>query len=252
MSEEALIVNRTGEPYQPARVYYQVSNKKTVLGVFKKLKCMDYEPMRDRWVWLYIAEAKKLRFEISYNKLPKNDPIVLGYFVFRSDQEMLLELRSFERVSAALNFFSPRINWRAAEPTRLRIVNKLFMTSQDNPPSPPNSFDEFFERDNVYINRPELLEQDIIEIQNQYDNEDEKSSAISDYMKQKARKPLPEIEEIPINVHNGGLLVLNMSLMMKHIETWERFQGNENFVMQDLIDKMLADIPDQELDLEED
>ncbi len=248
MSEELLITNVTGEPFQPARVYYQVVNQKTVLGVFKKLKCMDYDPEGDRWVWLYESEAKNLRFETSYNKIPKEKrPIVIGYFMFRNDQEMILELRSFERVIEALQFFTKRINWRAAEPKRLRIVNKLFTTARDQKPVTQNSFDEFFERNDIYIRNSETLEKEIMDIESQYEDPDEKIAAVNTYLEEKARQPLPEIEELEIDIHDGGIEVLNLALRMKHIETWERWNGNKDFVMQDLIERMLEDIPDEEV-----
>lgn len=33
----------TGELFQLVRVYYQIFNQGTVLGVFKKLRCIDFE-----------------------------------------------------------------------------------------------------------------------------------------------------------------------------------------------------------------
>ncbi|WP_267383360.1 hypothetical protein [Cyanobacterium sp. uoEpiScrs1] len=251
MSEELLVTNITGEPFQPVRIYYKVTNKKTILGVFKKLKCVEYDPARKCWVWFYKAEAEKIKFEISYNKIPKEKhPIIIGYFIFKTDREMLLELRSFERVIKALNFFTKRINWRVAEPTRLRIVNKLFTTPPHTQLSIPN-YDDFFERDDVCIRNAELLEKELMEIENQHDDPEKRSAAIDTYFKEKSKLPLPETEELSINIHGGGIEVLNLALKMKHIETLERWNGNENFVMQDLIERMLEHIPEDELKKQE-
>jgi hypothetical protein len=243
--QERLITNVTGEPYQPARIYYQVSSKKTVLGVFKKLKCMNYDSSTDRWYWLYTAEAEKIRFEESYNKIPKEThPIPLGYFIFRSDEEMILEVRSFQRVVEAIKFFTKRINWRAAEPMRLRLVNKLFSTPEDETPTPPKSFDDFFDNKDVFIQSIEALELELIEVESHYDNDEDKEKAITEYMEEKSRYPLPEIEEIGINIHGEGMSVLELSLRMKQIEAWEHWQGNTNFTQYDLIQQMLASVSD--------
>ena len=73
-----LSVTMTGEPYQPARLYYQVQQKNAVLGRFKRLRCLDFDETRNRWVWLYTEEAKNLKFSKSYREIPKQyRPIVL-------------------------------------------------------------------------------------------------------------------------------------------------------------------------------
>ncbi|GBF82338.1 hypothetical protein [Aphanothece sacrum] len=250
--EERLITNITGEPYQPARIYYQVSNKKTVLGVFKKLKCMDYDSSRDRWYWLYTAESQKIIFDESYNKIPKEmQPIALGYFIFRSDEEMILEVRSFQRVIEAIKFFNKRINWRAAEPMRLRLVNKLFSTLEDETPTPPKSFDEFFDNKNVFIQSIEALELELMEVESNYDNDEDKEKAVIEYMEEKSKYPLPEIEEIGLNIHGDGISLLEMALKMKNIEALEHWKGNANFTQYDLIQQMLASMPDDIPNLEE-
>lgn len=244
-TQEHLITNITGEPYQPTRLYYYVTNQKTVLGVFKKLKCMEYSSSSDRWYWFYQEEAKKIRFEQSYNKIPKEQhPIPLGYFCFLDEQTMILETRSFQRMLEGVKFFNKRLNWRAAEPLRLRLVNKLFGTPPNVTPQPPTSFAEFFDRDDIVIHSPEMLEQELLDIESQYDDPDEKQAAVTAYMEEKSKQKLPEIEEIAVSIHDEGISILEMALRMKHIEAWEHWQGNKNFTQYDLIQNMLASMPD--------
>lgn len=243
-TELNLITNITGEPYQPARLYYSVSNKKTVLGVFTKLKCLEYYEKSDRWYWFYSEEATKIRFQQSYNKIPKDaKPVPLGYFIFLDDNTLILEVRSFQRVIEAVKFFNTRLNWRAAEPVRLRLVNKLSGCLPDETPKPPNSFAEFFDQDDVVIHSPEALEEEIKTIINQYETEEEKDAAVTAYMEEKSKHPLPEIEEIAVSIHEEGLSILEMALRMKHIEAWEHWQGNEYFTQYDLIQSMLENMP---------
>ncbi len=240
-----LITNITGEPYQPTRLYYHVSKKKTVLGVFEKLKCVDYYQKSDRWYWLYQEEAKKIRFQQSYNKIPKeNRPVPLGYFQFINNELMMLETRSFQRVLEAVKFFNTRLNWRVAEPVRLGIVNKFFGCSPDETPQPPNSFAEFFDRDDIVIHTPEKLEEEINKIIAEYETEEEKNEAVKVFMEEKSRYPLPEIEEIAVTIHDEGLSILEMALRMKHIEAWQHWQGNADFTQYDLIQNMIENMPD--------
>ncbi|MDJ0595478.1 MAG: hypothetical protein QNJ72_36750 [Pleurocapsa sp. MO_226.B13] len=126
MKEEKILISTyTGEPSQPVRIYYQVIKPKTVLGVFKKLRCVYFEQALNRWRWIYEHEAKKLRFELSYSKIPKEAKlIVLGDFFWRGEGELLLEVRSFDRAIKAIDFFEKRINPRAAQATKLRIAVK--------------------------------------------------------------------------------------------------------------------------------
>ena len=241
-----LITNITGEPYQPARLYYKVSSKESVLNIFRKLQCVKFHSPSDRWYWFYSEEAKKIRFEKSYNKIAKeNGNASLGYFIFLNDQIMILEVRSFQRVMVAINFFKTRLNWRIAEPIKLRLVNKLFSCSLEEKPQPPNSFSDFFDQDsnNIVTHNPEDLAKEIELISSRYTTEVEKNEAITSYMENKSKQPLSEIEEITVNIHDHGLSILEMALKMRQIEAWEHWQGNQHFTQYDLIKKILKHIP---------
>lgn len=141
----------TGELFQLVRIYYQVFNQATVLGVFKKLRCIDFDSTQNRWVWLFEHEAKKVRLRRSYSQLPKEiRPVVIGSFTFRGEDQMLLDVRSVERATQAIEFFDKRINRHAAKVTNLRVVNKLFEATREAAQQliqqPPDSF---FDCENV-------------------------------------------------------------------------------------------------------
>jgi hypothetical protein len=238
--KKTLLMTTTGEPHQLARVYYQILNKKTVLNSFKKLRCIDFDGEKNRWVWLYEAEAKKLRFEESYHKIPKEmRPVVIGYFVFRGNNEMLLELRSFDRVIQALEFFTKRINSHAAQVTKIRIVNKLFSVPSNSDEFVPPSFEEYFDRGNVYI--PNFAEMDAELDQRIAECEDEESrmAILTAYMEEKSKKPLPEIEEIQTSIYEEGLFPLTMALKMRQIEAFQHWLGNSTFSQYDILQTMI-------------
>lgn len=118
MADQLLLATLTGEHFQPVRLHYKVLNRPGLLRAFEKLRCLEYDASRKRWVWLYAHEAKKLQFQRSHAQFPKElHPIVIGAFFLRTKETLLLNLRSCERASWRFRFLT-RIfpgdssNWR--------------------------------------------------------------------------------------------------------------------------------------------
>lgn len=188
----------TGELFQLVRVYYQVFNQATVLGVFKKLRCIDFDGTQNRWVWLFEHEAKKLQLGKPHSQLPKEiRPVVIGSFTFRGEDQMRLDVRSLERATQAIEFFDKRINRRAAKVTNLRIVNKLFESTREKVQQMiQQSPDSFFDCDNIA--RPaEALMAGIEQLKKEEDIETRRQKALV-WIEQQAQAPLAEVEEMPL------------------------------------------------------
>src|SRR6185295_3676577 len=95
-----LLATVTGEHVQPVRLHYRVVDDKALLRIFTKLRCVDHDPSRERWVWLYDYEARKLHFQQSYPQIARHlHPIVIGSFFLRDKGQLLLDLRSCERAT---------------------------------------------------------------------------------------------------------------------------------------------------------
>ncbi|MBE9041156.1 hypothetical protein IQ235_10240 [Oscillatoriales cyanobacterium LEGE 11467] len=250
-STKQLVVTRTGEPYQPARVYFDVTNAKTVLGVFNKLRCMYFERDDDAWFWLYENETKRLKFAESYNAIPKSiRPLVIGSFRFQGDRELILDLDSFDRLLKAVRFFDRRINRRAAKIAKLRVVNRLFNIDEIRQYSQkkdrlPESLDVFFDRDDVYVPNIQEFQTQVEKISSEYEEEDDRVNALTDYVAQKSKQPLPEIEELYPNFYEDGMGWLELILGLRHMEAKARWQGNEEFnqyeFVQNLIESKLGE-----------
>ena len=74
---------------------------------FQELKCMDFDPAKKRWVWLYEDEARSLKFGRSYTDLPKElRPLVLGAFSFHGDKQGVFDFRCGERAIPAVSFLA--------------------------------------------------------------------------------------------------------------------------------------------------
>lgn len=255
-SKKQLVVTRTGEPYQPARVYFEVTNAKTVLGVFKKLRCMYFERDDDAWFWLYENETKRLKFTESYNAIPKAlRPLVIGVFRFQGERELLLDLDSFDRLLKAIQFFDRRINRRAAKIAKLRVVNRLFSIDEIEKYSRqkdrlPENLDIFFNRDDVYIPNIQEFQTEVEKISEKHESEDERLEAVTNYVQEKAQQPLPEIEEIYPNFYEDGMGWLELMLGLRHMEAKARWEGNKDFnqyeFLQNLLESKLSEVEEDE------
>jgi hypothetical protein len=246
--DKVLITTRTGEPYQPSRIYFKVFKPKTVIRSFQKLRCMEFNPQANSWNWLYENEARKIRFETSYNKIDKQyRPLILGKFLFRGEDELILDVRSFDRLIKAIVFFEPHINRYAATITKLRVVNYLFDKNdhhKDEDLNPP--FDRFFDQGNVTI--PDVTEkvnaiQNIIET-NQ--SNEEKASALRTFLEESAKKRLPEIEEIDLSDLGFGLEELPTMLAMRQAIAIQHWRGNTDFTEYDFFNQMMELISEEE------
>jgi hypothetical protein len=66
------IMTRTGEVFQPIRLYYHVHDMTMVHRIFGKMSCMDFDEVNDRWAWLYDGEARQLKFRSNCSTHPRD------------------------------------------------------------------------------------------------------------------------------------------------------------------------------------
>ena len=243
--QEPLLCTTTGEIFQLARVYYKVFNQKTVVGVFKKLRCMDFDAAHNRWVWLFEDEAKNLRLSKPHNQLPKEiRPIVIGAFTFRDAEQMHLDVRSFERATKAIEFFDKHINRRVAKVTSLRVVNQLFeSTHKQVQQLLEQSPDIFFERDDIPRPKAEELMAQLEKLKAEHEDIETRRQVAFEWIGQLAQDPLPEVEEMPTNYYEDGIGQLEFSLRLRQIELLEQWRGNENANRLNIIQKMMGNYP---------
>jgi len=242
--QKTLVTTKTGEPYQPVRIYYQVTKPKTVLSALKKLRCMEFDAEQQRWNWLYTDEARKLRFERSYNIIFRQaGAIILGYFTWRGEDQLLLDLRSFRRAQYALDFFSKRINRWAAHPTHLRLVNQLFSVDEMPKQQIHPTLNIFFDRPDIPPSNASQIEAGIQEIETHYgDDEATRETAIATLITEITKQPHPNVEEIPIDLtKSGSLMQIELMLNLRQREAFEHWRGNDDFTTEDAISQIVTD-----------
>jgi len=231
---EKLLMTMTGEIFQPIRVYYELSDKEMVIKAFLKLQCMDFDSRKDRWIWLYEGEAKRLKFHKPYSSIPKEmHPLVLGSFYFRENNHMLLDLRSFERAIAGVKFFNKHIKRNMAKVIDVAVVNKLFTDPGDY----HISYDVLFDPEKVvYRNQDEALSK--LEPLKAIDNLEERFRMAISFMEEDAKKPLPEVERFPTYFYEEGILGLQNKLMIRQGIAFEHWKGNKDYSFLDMLKKV--------------
>jgi len=124
---KVLITTMTKEPYMLARIHYDLLDKLIIQDVFSDLRCMNYDRIKDRWVWLYEDESRKVKFSALYDEIPQERrPIVLGSFYSMNEKEMYLNVNSFDRAVKAILFFDEYFTRTAARVSDITVLNKIF------------------------------------------------------------------------------------------------------------------------------
>ena len=238
--QNPFLVTLTGEPYQPARVHYEIADRRAVAKAFSKLRCMDYDPDKKRWVWLYEAEAKELEFLQSYSDIPEDKKsLVLGAFFSRAEDSMHLDVNSFARATKAIAFFDKHLkSWllrrKLARVTDIEIVNKFFAPPLEKAPG----HIELFDMQQSW--KPEDILSRIEEITSPVIDPKEKRQIALSLIEESAKKPLPEIERLPTHFYEDGIEALETTLNMRTAIAHKHWQGHKDYSIHDLVHEVMS------------
>jgi len=214
-ADRQVLTTTTGELMQPIRLHYNIFNKKELLRVFNKLGCVELDPPRNRWVWVYAREATALKFKRSYDDLPKDARnVVLGAFFITSETRAHLDVRSVERALAAVEFFDKRITRATAKLRHLCILNRLF----SDPEEFPENFDVFFDTEEA----------------RNFDSATAQLAMIADALKGVNRQT-PEVEYLPAVYYEGGVSQMKLMLFARQTVAFKHFVGEIDYSFEDYI-----------------
>jgi hypothetical protein len=234
MAEKPILATMTGEFFQPVRLHYRVLSREGVLRAFKRLRCVDRDPTRERWVWLYDHEACNLSFKVPCQQIPRHlHPIIIGSFFLRGKGELLLDVRSFERATLAVEFFDKHLPRKAAKLSEAEIVNRLFST-EDSHVTP----DQIFDRQASIAPDPDAAVKGMIELTAHLADPQEKLRIAAEYMEAQAKQPLPEIERVPIHFYEEGIQSFTTSSKLRQIVAMQHWLGNTGYSMFDILQSM--------------
>ena len=233
MADQPLLATMTGEHFQPVRLHYRVLNRTGLLRAFEKLRCLDYDPTRKRWVWLYAHEAKRLRLPRSYAQFPKElHPIVIGAFFLRSTETLLLDLRSCERAMVAIPFFDTHLPRRLIELEDAEVVNRLFPATKENQKLTPDAL--FDARIGTGLDTDALVQRLAEKTAHARDPGEKIDIALAD-LQARAREPLPEVERFPVHYAEDGIGGFELALRLRQMVAMQHWLGNAEYTLGDAI-----------------
>ncbi|WP_287563658.1 hypothetical protein [Desulfobacter sp.] len=232
----SLLTTMTKEIYMLARLHYDLLNPEKISRVFLKLRCMKHDPVRDRWVWLYEAEAKKLKFKGTYKDIPiERRPIVLGAFFFRNKGEMILDLNSFDRAIKAVVFFDKYLPRKAAKVKDISILNKFHDGSKGFVPK----HQDFFDKGLDAVIDPDGLIEDLRRATSTIEDPIEKANAAYPLMMEGFQKSISEVERMPIHFYEDGISSLKGRLSLREIIAMQHWQGNSDYSLNNVFEQIL-------------
>lgn len=241
MPQKILCKTTTGEFLQPARVYYDLFDKERLKKIFSNMPFLQFDPKYDRWVWLYTGKAKKLKFQIRYADIRRSaHPIVLGSFLTKKEDEMFLEVRSFERATKGISFFDQKIPRSVAKVTDIIIVNKLLDESEMELITRQPVFDRLFPADKESLENLGAEIQELTKGKKPRNEQDRRAIQVEvlQLMEKIMNEPVPKIERMPTNYYEDGIEPLESLLRIRQGWASRRWQGDENLTMNDYLGEL--------------
>ena len=222
-NQTKLIMNMTGDIFQPIRLYYRIHNMEMMSRIFRAMSCMNFDHDNNRWIWLYDGEAKSLKFKTPYSSIPKERrPIILGSFYSDGNNEMRLDIGSIERATTAVVFFDKRISRAVAEIAYFAIYNKLLPQTE----LPGSNFDKLF----AGVKTEEIEAKQAAEIERVATMV--KSGRLLDMLQE---RHFELVESFPVNFYSDGIGSFEGWLQMRQAVALKRWQGNKDFTITDLL-----------------
>jgi hypothetical protein len=224
MPDRILLVTTTGEPFQPARLHFTVRDRRALETCLRELECVDFDEGRNRWVWLFDAEARSLKFKHSWEDVSNKGPVVLGSLYVHGTGAAELYVRSIARALMAMTFFDEYVPRAVMEITDMDVASRLFSAD---------------ERD---LTPETLFAASDIDLQKQVEglkallaDPEQMWAEFSRHVSRVARKKLPELERLPTYFYEDGIKLLTQVLRLRQHLAMEHWMGNHDLTMYDLI-----------------
>jgi len=201
---------------------------------------VKFDNIQNRWVWLYEAEAKKLKFKGSYHEIPKERrPIILGSFYSKNEEKMYLNVNSFDRAKKAVVFFDKYLPRTIAKVTDITVLNKIFDFFDGNMPR----HEDYFDQESIEINDQQKIINQLKNTTSSIKNPEEKLKAALTIFENNSKEPFPEVERFPIHFYEDGLTGLDGSLIMRETIALQHWNGNKDYSFYDLMQKIIPKMP---------
>lgn len=238
--EKSLSRTVTGEIHQPIRLYYEMYRPEKVITALSRLKCIQRDPQKNRFVWLYQEEAKSLEFSVPYNEInPEMHPIVIGSFVIKPKNILICDIRSVKRALLAINFFDRYLSRKYAKVLNLAILNRYSQIHEDKGSCYDALFDDYPKKFQPPFDFDALSDsvKDIADPK-------QKIRFLYEHSRKSGEKPLDEVETFPTNYYKDGIEALRATLVFREVTAIRHFLGDTrlsfNELIQPICDKMMT------------
>ncbi|WP_438040152.1 hypothetical protein [Sorangium sp. So ce128] len=239
-TDRLLLATVTGEPFQPARLYYTIPSKPLVTRVLSQLRCTREGHERGCWVWFYTAEAEALTFGRPHAELPAEvHSVVIGTLRFPKKGGMIVEVRSFERAIAAARFFGPFLG-SGAVLRRARVINRFFEGAemQGDLEQLHRHLDQ-----NITVIDPRVTEERMEQYLAGAKTPAEARRALDRYHEDRRRErhDVPLVEDFPLapEEETPDFMHLAMTLQLRSIRAYEHWNGNTHLTLTEVIHKLV-------------
>jgi hypothetical protein len=231
-SADQVAMTTTGELVQPIRLHYEVQDIEQFRTALASVRCIDYDASHTRWVWLYTEEAKTIPF----NDRRAADNTVLGEFVRKGPEEVVLNLRSFERALHAIPFFDMHIPRTVARLTAMTVSNRLLSVAEA---AALGSLDQYFDHAEVVVKDPASFLQTLHDRASHTPDAHERFALVEHAMADYAQTPVPAMERLPLHYYEDGIRAVEALLSLRKVLALQRWHGNTGATLHDVLRDVL-------------
>jgi hypothetical protein len=146
----------------------------------------------------------------------------------RTNETLLLDLRSCERAILAIPFFDSQLPRKLVELENAEVVNQLFPATKTNLKLTP---DALFDRQIGTGIDPEALVQRLTEKTTDVRGPEEKIKITLTDLESRAKEPLPEIERFPVHYAKDGIDGFKLALRLRQMVAMQHWLGNPEYTL---------------------
>ena len=220
---------KTGELFQPVRLYYRIRNLRKLRMRLAILHCIRQAADDNHWSWLYAGETLGMTFE----KAPSGgkNPIELGTLFVWGENGMALEVHSIERALAAMTFFDHHLPRRFARLTHVSIVNYLF------DPQHVHTFQfPFCAASDAQTDDPVMtLFRHVDRLKKRRRSARERDKAVAAYLQTLPTSTFPHTEHLALRFSRKRLQHIRFVLESRQYVAIQRWKGNDHFTPVDYV-----------------
>ena len=160
---------------------------------------------------------------------------MIGAFFLRTEETLLIDLRSCERALLAIPFFDKHLPRKLVELGDAEVVNQLFPITKANQQLTP---DALFDAQVSTAIDPDALMKQLTDKAAPGRGPAEKLKILFQELESRASKPMPRIERFPVHYAEDGIGGFELALRLRQIVAMQHWLGNPAYTLGDAIQSL--------------